>query len=85
MYQVLLYMLLHVNCGKFVEEYRTMSNIYIASKLSKVGKRFAFVRFLRATNEEELSESICSMWIEKNHICAYVASISRGCLGLLFK
>ncbi|CAH1416910.1 unnamed protein product [Lactuca virosa] len=59
------------------EKYAKVAD-HIAHKRSKLGKRFAFVRFLRVSNVPKLEKRLSSFWIGNFHIFASVARFSRG-------
>ncbi|GKA28601.1 RNA-directed DNA polymerase, eukaryota [Tanacetum coccineum] len=45
--------------------YGKVIDVYIPFKKSKVGKKFAFVRFLKVDNLERLIGNLCTLWIGK--------------------
>nr|GEV47815.1 RNA-directed DNA polymerase, eukaryota, nucleotide-binding alpha-beta plait domain protein [Tanacetum cinerariifolium] len=53
--------------------YGTVVNVFIPSKKSKAGKRFAFVRFIKVFNLDRLVENLCTIWIGRYHL--YVDSV----------
>nr|GEZ33841.1 clathrin heavy chain 1 [Tanacetum cinerariifolium] len=48
----------------------TVVNVFIPLKKSKVGKRFAFVRFVKVHNLVRLVENLCTIWIGRHHLFA---------------
>nr|GFB11851.1 RNA-directed DNA polymerase, eukaryota, nucleotide-binding alpha-beta plait domain protein [Tanacetum cinerariifolium] len=50
--------------------YGTVVNVFIPSKKSKAGKRFAFVRFIKVFNLDRLVANLSTIWIGKLHIIA---------------
>ncbi|CAH1436636.1 unnamed protein product [Lactuca virosa] len=52
-------------------------DIYIARKLSKIGKRFAFVRFIKVKDDLLLEQKLRDIWMGSYHLFAYVARFSR--------
>nr|KAJ0197561.1 hypothetical protein LSAT_V11C700352600 [Lactuca sativa] len=62
---------------KMCGEVGTVSDVYLARKLSKLGKRFAFVRFLRVQDESELARKLSAIWIGTHHVFATVAGFGR--------
>ncbi|GKA14820.1 RNA-directed DNA polymerase, eukaryota, nucleotide-binding alpha-beta plait domain protein, partial [Tanacetum coccineum] len=57
--------------------YGTVVDVFIPAKLSKVGKRFAFVRFIKVFNIDRLVENLCTLWIGRHHLFANHARFSR--------
>nr|GEY64477.1 RNA-directed DNA polymerase, eukaryota [Tanacetum cinerariifolium] len=53
------------------------ADVYIAKKLSKVGRRFAFVRFLRVSNNESLINDLNTIWIGSYHLYAAMARFDK--------
>nr|GEZ27960.1 nucleotide-binding alpha-beta plait domain-containing protein [Tanacetum cinerariifolium] len=45
--------------------------------MSKAGKRFAFVRFIKVDNVERLVGNLCTLWIGRKHLQANVARFER--------
>ncbi|KAL4567727.1 hypothetical protein LXL04_023319 [Taraxacum kok-saghyz] len=54
-----------------------VSEVYIGQKLSKLGKRFAFVRFFKGQNTVLLEERLRSLWIGSYHLFARYARFSK--------
>nr|GEW23149.1 hypothetical protein [Tanacetum cinerariifolium] len=50
--------------------YGTVVDVFIPLKKSKVGKRFAFVRFVKVHNLVRLVENLCTIWIGRHHLFA---------------
>ncbi|GKB73607.1 RNA-directed DNA polymerase, eukaryota, nucleotide-binding alpha-beta plait domain protein, partial [Tanacetum coccineum] len=50
--------------------YGTVVDVFIPAKLSKAGKRFAFVRFIKVINLDRLVENLCTLWIGSHHLFA---------------
>ncbi|GKB90106.1 RNA-directed DNA polymerase, eukaryota [Tanacetum coccineum] len=50
--------------------YGTVVDVFIPAKLSKAGKRFAFVRFIKVYNLDRLVENLCTLWIGSHHLFA---------------
>ncbi|GKE11354.1 hypothetical protein Tco_1414905, partial [Tanacetum coccineum] len=46
--------------------------------MSKAGKRFAFVRFIKVDNVERLVGNLCTLWIGRKHLQANVARFDRN-------
>nr|GEZ06585.1 hypothetical protein [Tanacetum cinerariifolium] len=59
------------------EKHGTVADVYIAQKLSKIRRRFAFVRFLKVKNIVSLLESLNKIWIGSYHIFAAKARFER--------
>ncbi|GJR39071.1 RNA-directed DNA polymerase, eukaryota [Tanacetum coccineum] len=47
--------------------YGTVVDVFIPLKKSKVGKRFAFVRFIKVFNIDRLVKNLCAIWIGRHH------------------
>nr|GEU61220.1 RNA-directed DNA polymerase, eukaryota [Tanacetum cinerariifolium] len=62
---------------KLCEKQGMMADVYIARKLSKIGRRFAFVRFLKIQKFESLIESLKKVWIDSYHLFAAMTRFSR--------
>ncbi|PWA84779.1 hypothetical protein CTI12_AA157570 [Artemisia annua] len=62
---------------KECESYGRIVDTFIAYKKSKRGKRFGFVRFIGVKNEEELANSLATIWIGSYHMFAVVARFKR--------
>nr|GEV05260.1 RNA-directed DNA polymerase, eukaryota [Tanacetum cinerariifolium] len=60
------------------EKHGTVADVYIARKLSKVGCRFAFVRFLKVNHTGSLIEALNKIWIGSYHIFAAMARFERN-------
>nr|GEZ86967.1 RNA-directed DNA polymerase, eukaryota, nucleotide-binding alpha-beta plait domain protein [Tanacetum cinerariifolium] len=50
--------------------YDKVVDVFIPAKLSKAGKRFAFVRFIKVVNLDRLVENLCTLWIGRHHLFA---------------
>nr|GEV70552.1 RNA-directed DNA polymerase, eukaryota [Tanacetum cinerariifolium] len=50
--------------------YGNVIDVYIPFKKSKLGKKFAFVRFIRVDNFEHLIANLCTIWIGRIHLHA---------------
>ncbi|PWA84440.1 hypothetical protein CTI12_AA158310 [Artemisia annua] len=50
--------------------YGTVVDVFIPSKKSITGKRFAFVRFIKVFNLERLIKNLCTIWIGRHHLFA---------------
>ena len=58
-------------------EFGVVVDVYISARLSKLGKKFAFVRFIRIGNVNRLVEEMSSKWYGSYHLYACVARFSR--------
>ncbi|GKD87064.1 RNA-directed DNA polymerase, eukaryota, reverse transcriptase zinc-binding domain protein, partial [Tanacetum coccineum] len=70
----------HINAKalwKYCEPYGKIVDAYIASKPSKVGKRFGFVRFLGVNNGDEFAKRLSKLWFVSFHLYAAVARFKR--------
>ncbi|PWA65865.1 hypothetical protein CTI12_AA333020 [Artemisia annua] len=54
-----------------------VADVYIARKLSKLGKRFAFVRFLKVKDIDEIVKKLCGIWLGNYHLYASVARFDK--------
>ncbi|GJU07589.1 hypothetical protein Tco_1124019 [Tanacetum coccineum] len=52
-------------------------SVVMATKLTKIGRRFAFVRFLKVTNTGSLIEDLKKIWIGTYHLFAAMARFER--------
>ena len=50
------------------EKAGTVADVYIAKKLSKLGKRFAFVHFIKVSDEKLLESKIRDTWLDSYHL-----------------
>nr|GEU77674.1 RNA-directed DNA polymerase, eukaryota [Tanacetum cinerariifolium] len=57
--------------------YGTVVDVFIPSKTSKAGKRFAFVRFVKVFNLDRLVENLCTNWIGSFHLFANKVRFER--------
>ncbi|GJS38532.1 RNA-directed DNA polymerase, eukaryota [Tanacetum coccineum] len=52
-------------------------DVYIARKLSKSGRRFGFVRFIKNPDQANLLEDLNKIWIGSHHLFASIARFDR--------
>ncbi|PWA87349.1 hypothetical protein CTI12_AA133490 [Artemisia annua] len=57
--------------------YGTVVDVFIPFKKSKVGKRFAFVRFIKVFNLDRLVKNLCTIWIGRHHLYANQVRFDR--------
>ncbi|GJZ80373.1 RNA-directed DNA polymerase, eukaryota [Tanacetum coccineum] len=57
--------------------YGTVVDVFIPSKKSRIGKRFAFVRFIKVFNLDRLVENLCTIWIGNFHLFANKVRFER--------
>ncbi|GJS33367.1 RNA-directed DNA polymerase, eukaryota [Tanacetum coccineum] len=57
--------------------YGTVVDVFIQTKKSKVGKRFAFVRFIKVFNLDRLIENLNTIWIGRFHLFANPVHFER--------
>ncbi|GKC94513.1 RNA-directed DNA polymerase, eukaryota [Tanacetum coccineum] len=57
--------------------YGTVVDVYIPNRLSKTGKRFAFVRFIKVVNVDRLVGNLRTLWIGRMHIHANEVRFAR--------
>ncbi|KAL4573741.1 hypothetical protein LXL04_020558 [Taraxacum kok-saghyz] len=55
----------------------TVVDVYIAQKLSKMGRRFGFVRFIKVHNSKDLESPLCDMWFGNYHVFASIARFPK--------
>nr|GFA04322.1 RNA-directed DNA polymerase, eukaryota, nucleotide-binding alpha-beta plait domain protein [Tanacetum cinerariifolium] len=55
---------------KVCNGYGTVVDVFIPSKRSKAGKRFAFVRFIKVLDLDRLIENLNTIWIGRFHLFA---------------
>ncbi|PWA34502.1 hypothetical protein CTI12_AA607460 [Artemisia annua] len=58
--------------------YGTVVDVFIPNRKSKVGKRFAFVRFIKVVDVDRLVGNLCTLWIGRMHLHANVARFERS-------
>ncbi|GJX44795.1 RNA-directed DNA polymerase, eukaryota, reverse transcriptase zinc-binding domain protein [Tanacetum coccineum] len=63
---------------KLCDSHGTVADVYIARKLSKIGRRFGFVRFLKVKNNDLLLEDLNKVWIGSHHLYASLARFQRN-------
>nr|GFA83128.1 RNA-directed DNA polymerase, eukaryota [Tanacetum cinerariifolium] len=59
------------------QSYGTVVDVFIPNRMSKAGKRFAFVRFIKVDNVERLVGNLRMLWIGRKHLQANVARYER--------
>nr|GFD24337.1 RNA-directed DNA polymerase, eukaryota, nucleotide-binding alpha-beta plait domain protein [Tanacetum cinerariifolium] len=62
---------------KLCQSYGIVVAVYIPSRRSKAGKRFAFVRFIKVDNVDRLVGKLCTLWIGRMHLHANVVRFER--------
>nr|GEZ06889.1 hypothetical protein [Tanacetum cinerariifolium] len=62
---------------KVCNDYGTVVDVFIPNKKSKVGKRFAFVRFIKVINLDRLIENLNIIWIGRFHLFANSVRFER--------
>ncbi|PWA95311.1 hypothetical protein CTI12_AA049920 [Artemisia annua] len=62
---------------KEFEGYGKLVDVYIARKVSKLGKRFAFIRYANVIEERKLEARLQVMWIGNFHLFVSVARFNR--------
>ncbi|GJZ52781.1 RNA-directed DNA polymerase, eukaryota [Tanacetum coccineum] len=58
-------------------QYGTVLDVYIPKKVSKQGKPFAFARFNKVTDVDQLIKNLRSVWLGNFHMYANVARFNR--------
>lgn len=51
--------------------------MYIARKMSKIGRRFAFIKFLNSHDQNQLPVDLNRIWIGNFHLFATMARFDR--------
>ncbi|GKB62965.1 retrotransposon protein, putative, ty1-copia subclass [Tanacetum coccineum] len=67
----------YTNLWVLCQSYGTVVDVFIPNRMSKAGKRFAFVRFIKVDNVERLVGNLCTLWIGRKHLQANVARFDR--------
>ncbi|GJZ21180.1 RNA-directed DNA polymerase, eukaryota [Tanacetum coccineum] len=62
---------------KVCNEYGSVVDVFIPNKKSKMGKRFAFVRFIKVNNLDRLVENLNTIWIGRFHLFANPVRFER--------
>ncbi|GJR27712.1 RNA-directed DNA polymerase, eukaryota [Tanacetum coccineum] len=62
---------------KICNDYGTVVDVFIPNKRTKVGKRFAFVRFIKVNNLDRLIENLNTIWIGRFHLFANPVRFER--------
>ncbi|CAH1438439.1 unnamed protein product [Lactuca virosa] len=62
---------------KVCEKVWVVSDVYVALKLSKIGKRFAFVRFIKVLDEKTLELQLRDTWMGQYHLFVSLARFHR--------
>nr|GEZ17282.1 RNA-directed DNA polymerase, eukaryota [Tanacetum cinerariifolium] len=57
--------------------YGTVVDVFIPVKKSKLGKRFAFVRFIKVFNLDRLVQNLSTIWIGRHHLFANKVRFDR--------
>nr|GFC47156.1 RNA-directed DNA polymerase, eukaryota, nucleotide-binding alpha-beta plait domain protein [Tanacetum cinerariifolium] len=57
--------------------YGTVVDVFIPTKISKAGKRFAFVRFVKVHNLDRLVDNLRTLWIGSFHLYASLSRFER--------
>ncbi|GJX71226.1 reverse transcriptase domain, reverse transcriptase zinc-binding domain protein [Tanacetum coccineum] len=56
----------------------TLADVFIAKRKNKLGQMFAFCRYIKVSNSDELIGSLCDIWIGKLRLHANVARFGRN-------
>ncbi|GJY70046.1 RNA-directed DNA polymerase, eukaryota [Tanacetum coccineum] len=62
---------------KLCESYGKVIDVFIPNRLSKAGKRFAFVRFIKVSDMERLIGNLCTLWVGRFHLHANAVRYER--------
>lgn len=60
------------------EEFGKIADVYIARKLSKNGRKFAFVIYLNVFDGDRLEKRLAYIWVGNFHLFVSVAKFKRG-------
>ncbi|GKF10357.1 RNA-directed DNA polymerase, eukaryota, nucleotide-binding alpha-beta plait domain protein, partial [Tanacetum coccineum] len=63
---------------KVCQDYGSVVDVFIPNRKSKVGKRFAFVHFIKVDNVDRLVGNLCTLWIGRMHLHANVVRFERS-------
>ncbi|PWA87302.1 hypothetical protein CTI12_AA126620 [Artemisia annua] len=63
---------------KLCESYGKVIDVFIPNRLSKAGKWFAFVRFIKVTDMDRLIGNLCTLWVDRFHLHANVVRYERS-------
>ncbi|CAH1416222.1 unnamed protein product [Lactuca virosa] len=58
---------------RLFDEYAKVVDVYIARKISKLGKKFAFVHFLKIADEKRLESKLVGIWVGNFHLFVSMA------------
>nr|GEV20711.1 hypothetical protein [Tanacetum cinerariifolium] len=58
-------------------QYGNVIDAFIPNRISKVGKRFGFIRFIKTYDVERLVNNLCTIWIGKHKLHANIARFNR--------
>lgn len=62
---------------KLCEPHALVADVYIARKVSKLGRKFTFFRFLQVKDQKLLLEDLNRIWIGNFHVYATIARFER--------
>ncbi|GJS49220.1 RNA-directed DNA polymerase, eukaryota [Tanacetum coccineum] len=62
---------------KLCEAYGKVVDVFIPNRMSKAGKRFAFVRFIKVDDIARLIGNLCTLWVGRYHLHANVVRYER--------
>nr|GEX70656.1 RNA-directed DNA polymerase, eukaryota, reverse transcriptase zinc-binding domain protein [Tanacetum cinerariifolium] len=62
---------------RLCESYGKVVYVFIPYRLSKAGKRFAFVRFIRVSDMDRLIGNLCTLWVNRYHLHANAVRYER--------
>nr|GEY05791.1 RNA-directed DNA polymerase, eukaryota, nucleotide-binding alpha-beta plait domain protein [Tanacetum cinerariifolium] len=62
---------------RLCESYGKVVDVFIPNRLSKAGKRFAFVRFIRVSDMDRLIGNLCTLWVNRYHLHANAVRYER--------
>nr|GEV24220.1 RNA-directed DNA polymerase, eukaryota, reverse transcriptase zinc-binding domain protein [Tanacetum cinerariifolium] len=57
--------------------YEKLVDAYIPNRISKAGKRFGFVRFIKVLDVDRLVNNLCTLWVGRYKLHANVAKFQR--------
>lgn len=59
------------------DKYGVVSDVYMACKFSKLGKKFSFVGFIKVVDQRALESKLREIWIGKFHLFVSISWFGR--------
>ncbi|GKA38216.1 nucleotide-binding alpha-beta plait domain-containing protein [Tanacetum coccineum] len=60
------------------DDYGKVIDVFIPNKLSKAGKRYAFVRYIKIENIDRLVANLCTIWVGRLRLHANILRFQRA-------